>query len=110
MVGAFSDEQIDAREFVFPANIVRNNPGVESWNITNFAFPKVIPYASLEQFCRIGKIGGNQDTEYQFNGEKMVRVSKDNGVCRIGTGKPDSNGNYPESQIKIVDGRPQAAS
>ena len=39
----------------------------------------------------------------------MVRVSKDNGVCRVGTGEPDSNGSYPESQIKIVDGRPQAA-
>ena len=110
LVGAFSEEQIEAREFVFPANMIRDNPGVESWNIKNFAFPKVIPYASLEQFCRIGKIaGGNEDTEYQFNGEKMVRVSKDNGVCRVGTGEPDSNGSYPESQIKIVDGRPQAA-
>ena len=107
--GEFTKEQIEVREFVFPANMIRDNPGVEHWDIRNFAFPRVIPYASLEQFCRIGKIaGGNEDTEYQFNGEKIVRVSKDNGVCRIGTGEPDSNGNYPESEVKIVDGRPQA--
>ena len=102
-------EESEERKPTFPANMVMDNPGVESWDISNFAFPKVIPYASLEQFCRIGKIaGGSQDTKYQFNGKKMVRASKDNGVCRIGTGEPDSNGSYPESQIKIVDGRPQA--
>ena len=101
--------QLEGRKPTFPANMIRNTPDVEQWNISNFRFPRVIPYASLEQFCRIGQIaGGNEDTEHQFNGEKMVRVSKDNGVCRIGTGEPDSNGSYPESQIKIVDGRPQA--
>ena len=105
----YINEQSEERKPAFPANMVRNTPGVESWNIKNFAFPKVIPYASLEQFCRIGKIaGGNEDTEYQFNGEKIVRLSKDNGVCRVGTGEPDSNGNYPESEVKIIDGRPQA--
>ena len=117
LVGAFSDEQIDAREFVFPANMVRNNPGIEYWSITNFAFPKVIPFASLEQFCRLrqyhdlygqSRIGINQETEYQVNGEKVAIVSTDNGVCRVGIGEQDSNGSYPESQIKIVDGRPEA--
>ena len=113
LVGAFSDEQIEAREFVFPANIVRNNPSVESWNITNFAFPKVIPFASLEQVCRVRPSFDGSDEpkpEYQVNGEKVATVSRDNGVCRVGIGEPNSNGNYPESQIKIVDGRPQAAS
>ena len=113
LVGAFSDEQIEAREFVFPANIVRNNPNVESWNITNFAFPKVIPFASLEQVCRVRPSFGGSDKpkpEYQVNGEKVATVSRDNGVCRVGIGELNSNGNYPESQIKIVDGRPQAAS
>ena len=117
LAGAFSDEQIEAREFVFPANMVRDNPGVESWSITNFAFPKVIPFASLEQFCRLrqyhdlygqSRIGINQETEYQVNGEKVAIVSTDNGVCRVGIGEQDSNGSYPESQIKIVDGRPEA--
>ena len=102
--------QSEERKPTFPANIVRNTPNVESWDINNFRFPRVIPYASLEQFCRIGQIaGGSQNTEYQFNGEKMVRLSKDNGVCRIGTGEPDSNGNYPESEVKIADGRPEPA-
>ena len=101
--------QSEERKPTFPANMVMDNPGVESWDISNFALPKVIPFASLEQFCRVGQIaGGSQDTKYQFNGEKMVRVSKDNGVCRIGTGEKNSNGAYPESQIKIVDGRTQA--
>ena len=117
LTGAFTDEQIEAREFVFPANMVRDNPGIEHWNIGSFAFPKVIPFASLEQFCRLrqydpydgqSRIGINQETEYQVNGEKVAIVSSDNGVCRVGIGEPDSNGSYPESQIKIVDGRPQA--
>ena len=119
--GAFTDEQIEAREFVFPANMVRDNPSIEHWNIGSFAFPKVTPFASLEQFCRLGQHYGpygqsrivvNQETEHQFNGEKVAIVSTDigadNGACRVGIGEPDSNGSYPESQVKIVDGRPEA--
>ena len=112
LVGAFSEEQIEAREFVFPANMIRDNPGVESWDLKNFAFPEVIPFASLEQFCQVSKSHDarltGQKIEYQFNGEKIVQVSKDNGVCRVGTGEPNFSGGYPESQIKIIDGRPEA--
>ena len=96
--------------------MVTDNPGVHYWSIRNFAFPKVIPFASLEQLCRLNqynnlygqsRIGVNQETEYQFNGEKIALVSADDGACRVGTGEPDSNGTYPESQLKIVDGRPR---
>ena len=47
---------------------------------------------------------------FNVNIELLPSTSRNaiEGVCRIGTGKPDSNGTYPESQVKIVDGRPEA--
>ena len=121
LTGAFTDEQIEAREFVFPANMVRDNPGIEYWSITNFAFPKVISFASLEQLCRLGqyyspygqsrigsnRIGDTKEIEYQVDGEKAVIVSEDEGTCQVSVGEPNSNGFYPESQVKKVDGGPQ---
>ena len=72
LTAKFIKEQSEERKSVFPDNMVRDNPGVEYWSVANFAFPRVITYASLGQFCRLGKIGGNQDTEYHFNREKMA--------------------------------------
>ena len=78
--------------------------------------PKIIPFASLEQLCRIHPsyqpFAGrdNPEQEYSINGEKVAIVDKSKtGACQVGIGEPDSNGNYPESQIKIVDGRPEPA-
>ena len=108
----YIDEQSKERKPVFPANMIRNAPGVESWDIENFTFPRVIPYASLEQFCRVHLDHGIRENDgrpvFQVNGERVAKVSNDNGVCRVGTGEPDKHGDYPESQIKIVDGRTEA--
>ena len=66
--------------------------------------------ASLEQFCRLKRDFGGVSSlpEYYFGGQRIKLQSKDYGVCWVGVGEPGPNGSYPESQIKIVDGRPQA--
>ena len=65
--------------------------------------------ASLEQFCRLERdFGGDPQPKYHVNDERVSLISIDNRVCRVGVGEPGPNNIYPESQIKIVDGRPEA--
>ena len=65
---------------------------------------------SLEQFCRLERDFGGvaSQPKYHFGGQRLSLRSKDYGVCRVGVGEPGPNGIYPKSQVKIVDGRPQA--
>ena len=104
---------MENQEIVFPVDMVRDNPGIRRWSIWGFTFPEAVPLQSLEQRCRGQLIlrpwENDENAELQFNGEKATLVSKEDEVCRIGIGEPDSHGDYPESQIKIVDGRPEAA-
>ena len=96
----------------FPQNAFLNNPNVKRWDIYNFSLAEEMPLASLEQFCSLNRnFGGNHDPRYSVGGEPVSLKSEDvHGVCRVGVGEPGPNGIYPESQIKIVDGRPEATS
>ncbi len=95
----------------FPQNAFLNNPNVKRWDIYKFSLAEEMPLASLEQFCSLNRnFGGNHDPRYSVGGEPVSLRSKDYGVCRVGVGEPGPNGSYPESQIKIVDGRPEATS
>ena len=99
----------------FPQDAFLNNPNVENWHIEQFSLAEEMPMASLEQFCRLEReFGTPNDPKYSVNGEPVHLISKDSqSVCRVGVGEPRRTNSgyrdgYPESQIKIVDGRPEA--
>ena len=94
----------------FPQDAFLNNPNVKRWHIERFSLAEEMPMASLEQFCKMErKFGGTPDPKHSVNGEPVYLVREDYGVCYVGVGEPEAtNGGYSESQIKIVDGRPEA--
>ena len=93
----------------FPQGAFLNNPGIKSWKLHRFNSKEEMPMASLEQFCRLERdFGGDPQPKYHVNDERVSLISIDNRVCRVGVGEPGPNNIYPESQIKIVDRRPEA--
>ena len=102
----------------FPKNLIRDNPGVENWEIEGFSFAEGLNMASLKQLCRLGQgrrplywstEEGTKYPTYYFKGQQISVVKKDSDVCWVGKGEPEENGTYAESQVEIVDIRPEVA-